>query len=89
MFTIQLEEPLKSGSEEIKELHFQTPRAKHFKGVKIGQDGIDYADFLKIGAKLCNLMPSQLDDLSIGDMNKVVAYVGKCWGAGLETGQNV
>jgi len=86
MTKIKLEEVIQFGSETISELELQKPKAKHFR--TLPQEPTT-GDLLDLAGRLCGQPPKVMDELSIGDMKKVLEAVAGFLGAGPETGKAV
>lgn len=80
----KLSEPIQFGSEQITELQFQKPIAKHFKKMKIKQD-LELETILKVAAELTGQPDSVIEMLSPDDMWGVVNLVGELSGNGPKT----
>ena len=69
---IRLEEPVQFGSETISELELQKPKAKHFRTMPAEPTT---GDLLDLAGRLSGQPPKVIDELSIGDMKKVLETV--------------
>ena len=84
--THKLKEPIQNGTEQITELEFVKPKAKHLKALRLGN--ADMGDMLAIVSKLSGQPSHVIDELSWEDTMEVVGYVGKFLPAGPETGSS-
>lgn len=80
---IKLDEPITFGSETIAELELRKPKAKDMRGMPM-QLGMD--DMLALASRCTSQPPSVIDELSFGDLAKVMEALGKQMGNGLPTG---
>lgn len=71
-FTIQLEEPIYHGQEEIKEVTFQTPRVKHL--LEFDKEKGEMAGFVRFLAALSSLPPAVLGQMTMSDLGKAKAH---------------
>lgn len=71
---ITLDDPIQYGSEKISELEIRKPKAKDMRGMPL-QMGMD--DMLKLAGRLTGQPDSVIDELSFGDLGKVMDEVGK------------
>jgi len=78
-----LKEPIKFGSETITELVFIKPKAKHMRGMPSKPSVGDCLDF---AGKICGRPSVVMDELSIEDMNAVMAVISDFLEAGPKTG---
>jgi hypothetical protein len=70
----RLKKPLKIGSETIKELHFDEPRAEHFWEMGLNPN---LGDLMKVAAKMTGMMEAEIKRLGFEDMMGVADIVGK------------
>ena len=65
---LKLQNPLTLGSSRIDELKIRPPKARDFKGVPLGKDGVlDLGLFIPLASKLTNEPPSTIEELSSQD----------------------
>lgn len=69
-----LKQPIKIGSETIKELNFEEPRAEHFWDMGLNPN---LGDLMKVAAKMTGTMEAEIKKLSFEDMMGVAEIVGK------------
>jgi hypothetical protein len=70
---IKLKDPVSHGSETIKELEIRKPKAKDLKEMPLMNQNIGH--FLTMASNLSGQPPSVIEELSIPDMQEVVAVV--------------
>lgn len=89
MESLKLKYPIQYGTETISELKFESPKAKHFKKMKIKDDGgMEIEDMLGVASRMTNQLPAVIDELHPEDMMEVVRIVGKSFSSGQTTGQS-
>ncbi len=65
---LKLQSPLTLGSNRIDELKIRPPKARDFKGVPMGKDGVlDFGMFIPLASRLTNEPPSTIEELSATD----------------------
>ncbi len=72
--TYRLLDPIEWGSEVIKELVFQPPKAKHIKTIK---GDLSLGEILNIASKLTGVSTAALDEMSSSDAMEVSKIVGE------------
>lgn len=82
--TIKLDDPIQYGSETISQLELRKPKAKDMRGLPL-QMGMD--DMLKLASRVSAQPDSVIDELSIGDLGRVMEVVGNFIEAGRVTGK--
>jgi len=76
-FTIELDEPITFGSDEITQVTVKRPLWKEYKLIKVGKNGeIDLDNITLVASKLTGLNVPQLDCMIPADMMKIVAVLG-------------
>lgn len=83
---LKLSNPIKFGSEEIKELTFREPKGKDMRSLPIPPNS---GDLLDLAGKLCAQPNSVIDELSGPDVMKVLEIVGGFIQGGQQTGESV
>jgi hypothetical protein len=81
--TIKLKVPIRFGTENISELTFVDPKAKHFRDLPLEPK---VGDLLDVASKLTGQPPSVLGELDPADLGEVLSHVGKSVEGGLATG---
>ena len=82
--TYKLKHPVKVGSEEIFELTFQRPKAKH---LRLLPSDPKVGDLLNFAAKLAGKTPVEIDELEMEDTMEVLEIVGNFMPTGQKTGK--
>ncbi|MDD0852996.1 phage tail assembly protein [Halobacteriovorax sp. GB3] len=75
MKTINLDEPIVHGSEQISVLSFPSMKAKHIMDMDL--ENIKMRAMIEIASEMCSIPPTILAELSIKDTGKVIDYVSK------------
>lgn len=70
-YIIKLDDPIKHGKEEIKELEFIKPKAKHIRSMPANPLT---GDMLTVLGSLCSQSDSVIDELSLSDLDKATSF---------------
>ena len=81
---IKLQQPILFGSESIKELTLQPPKAKHYRGMPADM-GMD--EMLTLAGRLSGQPNTVIDELSIDDMQTVMENISHFLANGPPTGK--
>lgn len=85
--TINLENPIKWGEEEIKSIVIKRPlKARDFKGINAA--GITFDDMIRLCSKLTGEELAKIEDLDATDFFKVVEVLNHFLPSGLQDGGN-